>query len=159
MKTLRLLGIVAVALLLAAGVAQAKPKGCLTIQSGLLVDSVGNPIETGYDQWGYNYQARSFNGNYCDFSRGVYVPAGCPNDDTLQMKWNDAWLSNKDCDDPPDYTLQVPYAGATALPEKTERSGETIPAIITASQRLLPIGCRSYRRMVSRRDLRFRRRS
>lgn len=78
---------------------QAKgPHGCTTIQSGELVDSEGNPIETGYDAWGYNYQAQMFNGYYCDSYRNapwcqVYA------DVELIMKWNDAWLSNKDCDD------------------------------------------------------------
>ena len=84
MTRLRLLGIVLVALLLAAGAAQAKPKGCLTIQSGELVDVMGNPIETGYDEWGYNYQAHAFNGDYCDYRRGLPVP-GCPSDDVLKM--------------------------------------------------------------------------
>jgi len=37
-------------------------KGCTTIQSGELVASDGSVIETGYDQWGYNYQAHMFNG-------------------------------------------------------------------------------------------------
>lgn len=65
---------------------KAKPAGCTTIQSGLLVDSQGNTIETGYNDFGYNYQARIYNGDY-----------GYP-DWHLIMKWNDAWLSNKDCD-------------------------------------------------------------
>lgn len=59
---------------------------------------------TGYDQWGYNYQARTFNGLYANYSRPATpyteetcatVAWGC---DQLQMKWNDTWLSNKDCD-------------------------------------------------------------
>ena len=41
---------------------------CTTIQSGELFDSAGEVIETGYDMWGYNYQARMFNGYYCDSS-------------------------------------------------------------------------------------------
>ena len=74
-----------------------KPGGCTTIQSGDLVDSEGNIIETGYDDWGYNYQAHMFNGLYCDSYRGA---AWCQPyaDVSLKMKWNDAWLSNKDCD-------------------------------------------------------------
>ncbi|NNJ54261.1 MAG: hypothetical protein HKP17_13910, partial [Ignavibacteriaceae bacterium] len=74
-----------------------KKGDCVTIQQGGLFDSGGNPIETGYDEWGYNYQARIFNGYYCDAYRNAnwcqpYV------DVKLKMKWNDAWLSNKDCD-------------------------------------------------------------
>jgi hypothetical protein len=75
-----------------------KNAGCTTIQSGELLASDGSKIETGYDQWGYNYQAHMFNGTYCDAYRDV---AWCQpyKDDVLMMKWNDAWLSNKDCDD------------------------------------------------------------
>ena len=71
---------------------------CTTIQSGELYASDGSVIETGYDQWGYNYQAHLFNGYYCDAYRDA---AWCQDykDDRLIMKWNDAWLSNKDCDD------------------------------------------------------------
>ncbi len=28
---------------------------CTTIQDGMLVDSAGISITTGYDEWGYNY--------------------------------------------------------------------------------------------------------
>jgi len=71
--------------------------GCTKIQSGTLVASDGSTIETGYDQWGYNYQARIFNGGYCDAYRDA---DWCQEwkEDELIMKWNDAWLSNKDCD-------------------------------------------------------------
>jgi len=72
-------------------------KDCTTIQDGTLLTSDGDVITTGYDQWGYNYQAHLFNGFYCD----AYRDAGwCQpyKDDSLSMKWNDAWLSNKDCD-------------------------------------------------------------
>lgn len=70
---------------------------CTTIQSGTLLTSVGTLISTGYDEWGYNYQAHMFNGMYCDAYRNA---AWCQPyvDDELEMKWNDAWLSNKDCD-------------------------------------------------------------
>ena len=44
-------------------------KECATIQSGGLTDSKGLTIETGYDQWGYNYQAHMFNGFYGNYSR------------------------------------------------------------------------------------------
>ncbi len=70
---------------------------CATIQSGKILTSDGTVIKTGYDQWGYNYQAYIFNGTYCDSYRDA---AWCQEwkDVKLIMKWNDAWLSNKDCD-------------------------------------------------------------
>jgi hypothetical protein len=69
---------------------------CVTIQDGTLVDSAGNVIKTGYDTWGYNYGAHMFNGTYCDAYRDA---SWCQpyKDIELIMKWNDAWLSNKDC--------------------------------------------------------------
>lgn len=71
---------------------------CTAIQGGELLASDGSLIETGYDEWGYNYQAHAFNGMYCDAYRDAewcqpYSDVG------LMMKWNNAWLSNKDCDD------------------------------------------------------------
>lgn len=71
--------------------------GCTTIQSGTLLTSDGEVIKPGYDKWGYNYQAMMFNGTYCDAYRDA---AWCQayKDVNLQMKWNEAWLSNKDCD-------------------------------------------------------------
>jgi len=70
--------------------------GCTTIQDGTLLTSDGKAIMPGYDQWGYNYQAHMFNGGYCDAYRNA---AWCQpyKDDYLIMKWNDAWISNKDC--------------------------------------------------------------
>jgi hypothetical protein len=72
-----------------------KPE-CTTIQDGTLLTSDGRVILSGYDEWGYNYQARIFNGMYCDAYRDA---AWCQpyKDVNLMMKWNDAWLSNKDC--------------------------------------------------------------
>lgn len=68
---------------------------CTKIQSGLLTDSNGNVITTGYDQWGYNYQAHMFNGFYENFTRpAVPVTTGSVR---LMMKWSDDWLSNTDC--------------------------------------------------------------
>jgi hypothetical protein len=82
---------------LTAGIAMAAKDTCTTIQSGTLLTSTGSVIETGYDVWGYNYQARIFNGKYCDSNQNA---AWCQPyaDDDLEMKWNDAWISNKDCD-------------------------------------------------------------
>ncbi len=68
---------------------------CTTIQDGEIYSSTGELITPGYDQFGYNYQAHMFNGRYCDYDRelgGEYC------DTKLSMKWNDAWLSNTDCD-------------------------------------------------------------
>jgi hypothetical protein len=67
---------------------------CVTIQDGILTDSKGNPITLGYDDWGYNYQAHMFNGFYDNYNRpDTPVTSG----DELIMKWNDAWMSNKNC--------------------------------------------------------------
>lgn len=67
------------------------------IQDGVLTTSDGQVIETGYDQWGYNYQAHMFNGYYCDAYRDA---SWCQQWKSvrLMMKWNDAWLSNVDRD-------------------------------------------------------------
>ena len=77
---------------------QEKKSGCTTIPSGLLYDSEGEQILPGYNKWGHNYQARAFNGYYCDSYRDA---AWCQpyKDVKLSMKWNDAWLSNQDCND------------------------------------------------------------
>lgn len=68
--------------------------GCTTIQSGEILASDGSVVEVGYDQWGYNYQAQMFNGFYENYMRPTtLVEEG----DRLIMKWNDAWISTKDC--------------------------------------------------------------
>jgi len=61
------------------------PDGCTTIQSGNIENSLGQTIATGWDDYGYNYQAHK---SSFDIFPGFH----------LTMKWNDAWLSNKDCD-------------------------------------------------------------
>lgn len=75
--------------------------GCTNIQSGLITDSVGNTVEVGYDQYGYNYQARMFNGTYDSSDRNLdgtyWGSTGDFVDDKLIMKWSDAWLANVDC--------------------------------------------------------------
>lgn len=72
-----------------------KPTACATIQDGTIEDIAGNPLSSGYDQWGYNYQAHMFNGYYDNYSRpAVPVTSG----DSLIMKWSDSWLANVDCD-------------------------------------------------------------
>jgi len=104
---------------------KAKPEKCTTIKDGILEYSTGHyldgtPLIVGYDIFGYNYQAHMFNGSYANAYLGRPGAAFSPyegDDDTylaenpgaedhwtwpyrdvqLMMKWNDAWLSNKDC--------------------------------------------------------------
>ncbi len=85
------------ALVSAPVMAVAATSTCQTIQSGALLNSANEVIETGFDSWGYNYQAHLFNGKYCDAYRNATWCQPYVNDD-LAMKWNDAWLSNQDCD-------------------------------------------------------------
>ena len=97
MKKIAFLAIVLVlVLIIAVPVAAKKPDECTTIKDGTLVDSTGAPLVLGYDQWGYNYQAHMFNGLYENNARPD--PPVTESDTQLQMKWNDAWLSNKSCD-------------------------------------------------------------
>ena len=79
----------------------------LTLMPGLSAAADG-----GYDEWGYNYTAHIFNGGYCDAYQGA---AWCQPyaDVDLIMKWNEAWLGNKDCDD--DLLLDRHYAFATYI--------------------------------------------
>ena len=68
---------------------------CNTIQSGELYAKDDSLITTGFDQWGYNYQAHQYIGYYGNYQRPPeLVDWGY----RLMMKWNDAWLSNVDCD-------------------------------------------------------------
>ena len=55
------------------------------------------PEGTGFDVWGYNYQAHIFNGMFCDayFNAPECQPF---RDVHLLLKWNDAYLSNQDRD-------------------------------------------------------------
>lgn len=102
-----------------------KFSGCTTIQDGVLNYSVGHylegePIPTGFDEYGYNYQGHMFSGSYFNsYAGGAGFPPYEGDDDAyldenpsaashwawpyrdieLIMKWNDAWISNKDCDD------------------------------------------------------------
>ncbi len=95
----------------------------VTIQDGLLTYSPshylhGQPLKVGYDIYGYNYQAHMFSGSYANIYLGgegfppyegdtaaylAQYPAAkfkwyWPyRDDQVIMKWNDAWISNKDC--------------------------------------------------------------
>lgn len=90
--------LIMVALTLVVGISTlASAQECTKIQDGALLRTDGVIIQTGFDEWGYNYQAHMFNGTYCD---AYHDAAWCQDykDDELLMKWNDAWLSNKDCD-------------------------------------------------------------
>jgi hypothetical protein len=114
------------ALLVAPGLHAAPDKeDYTTIQDGILTYSAGHylagqPLATGFDPYGYNYQAHLFVGSYANVYLGgagfppyegddeAYLAAnpGAAShwawpyrDIQLNMKWNDAWLSNKDRDD------------------------------------------------------------
>jgi len=65
------------------------------IQSGGVMDSVGNSVTLGYDKYGYNYQAHMFNGLYDNYARPTnVVETGAVK---LMMKWSDDWLANVSC--------------------------------------------------------------
>ena len=102
----------------------AKKAVCTRIKDGVLTYSAGHylegePLTIGYDIFGYNYQAHMFNGLYANayLGRDGYPPYEGDDDaylaenpaaeshwtwpyrnDKLMMKWNEPWLSNKDCD-------------------------------------------------------------
>lgn len=142
MKKLKiLLGILALIVIatpvLAKGDKAKSPKAeggnsCLTIPGGqILAGDSSTPITTGYDQWGYNYQAHMFNGGYCDAYRDA---AWCQEykNINLIMKWNDAWLSNKSCDSDPfldRHYEHESYIGSGAW-ETNHQSGEYDPMIV-----------------------------
>ena len=86
-----------------------KSQGCATIKSGTIRAFNGDIIIQGSDQWGYNYQAHIFNGLACNTNR---AGGDCIfNTEQLLMKWNDAWVSNKDCDG--DHLLDQHYGFAS----------------------------------------------
>jgi hypothetical protein len=100
------------------------PMPCITIKDGILTYSAGHYLDNvslmlGNDPYGYNYQAHKFNGSYFNSYAGKdgFPPYEGDTDSyladnpsvvnhwawpyrevDLSMKWNDAWLSNKDCD-------------------------------------------------------------
>ncbi|MDH4366681.1 MAG: hypothetical protein OEV57_00885 [Dehalococcoidia bacterium] len=122
--------LVLVAALIATPVIAGKSSDCTRIQDGTLAYRVGHylegePLKTGYDIFGYSYQAHLFVGSYANvYLGGDGFPPYCGDDEAyaqrlidegcasnpygkwywpyrdiwLNMKWNDAWLSNKDCD-------------------------------------------------------------
>lgn len=97
---------------------------CTSIQDGVMTYSSGHylaeeSLTTGFDEYGYNYQAHLFKGSYANAYLGrdgfppftgdddSYLEANPGaaskwywpyHDDKLLMKWNDAWLANTDCD-------------------------------------------------------------
>jgi len=97
---------------------------CVTIQDGVLIYTAGHylypqPIKTGYDIFGYNYQAGMFNGTYANVYLGrdglppydgddVAYLAAYPGaatkwywpyrKDNVAMKWDEGWMSKQDCD-------------------------------------------------------------
>jgi len=102
----------------------AKKGDFTTLQDGVILYSsthylAGTPIPVGYDVYGYNYQGHVFKGSYANAYLGGYgFPPYEGSDEAyladnptvvnnwawvyrntdLLMKWNDAWISNKDCD-------------------------------------------------------------
>jgi hypothetical protein len=126
MKKLILSVLIVSMLLVSVGMVVAKKDdGCVSIKEGILEYSAGHyfagtPLVIGYDEFGYNYQAHLFKGSYANVYLGG---AGYPpymgdtdaylaenpgaashwawpyRDVQLSMKWNDAWISNKDCDE------------------------------------------------------------
>lgn len=66
-----------------------KSQNCTNIQSGEIVDFKGETITIGFNDEGYNYQAKIYSGEmYPETSPGWY----------LEWRWNDAYLSTQDCD-------------------------------------------------------------
>lgn len=125
MKIAKILLVIACALVICigfgnAGMATTIKDGTLTYSVGHYLQLQGQPLKTGYDIFGYNYQAHMFNGSYANAYLGkdgfppyegddeAYLAENPGADSkwywpyrgvTLQMKWNDAWLSNKDMDE------------------------------------------------------------
>lgn len=100
-----------------------KAQKCTTLKDGIYYSAghylEGEKIPVGYDDFGYNYQGHMFKGSYANvyLGRDGFPPyegddesylaenPGAENhwawpyrDTHLIMKWNDAWLSNQDCD-------------------------------------------------------------
>lgn len=125
MKTNKtLLVLVSLTLLTLPAVYAAPKKDIGTITEGEILYSAGHylagqPIPTGFDPFGYNYQGHLFKGSYFNaYSGGAGFPpyegdaeayleanpgaaghwAWPYRDIQIVMKWNDAWLSNVDRD-------------------------------------------------------------
>jgi hypothetical protein len=125
MKTIKAFTTFSLAIILAGMLSAAKaaptavtiPQQVLTYQPGHYL--AGQLIPLGFDVYGYNYQAHMFRGYYANAFLGAdglppyygdtaaYLAANpsaatkdywADRDVWLEMKWNDAWLSNKDSD-------------------------------------------------------------
>ncbi|MBN2415284.1 hypothetical protein JXO52_05555 [bacterium] len=104
-------------------VSLAKPGGDRIVDGNIYYSDshyfAGSPIRPGFDAYGYNYQAHEFKGSYANvYLGGNGYPPYEGNDDAyvaanpsvvstwywpyrdvkLIMKWNDAWISNRDQD-------------------------------------------------------------
>jgi len=109
--------------------------GNIPYPTGHFLDEIN--YTTGYDVFGYNYQAHIFNGSYANAylgRPGSALPPYTGDDATylaenssaashwvwpfrnvqLQMKWNDAWLANKDCNEDGALDRSTPYKGSGA---------------------------------------------
>ena len=126
MKKIRILATILAALMLVVlTVTPAMAKdNSKTITQGEIVYSpthflAGQPIPTGFDAYGYNYQGHMFSGSYFNSYAGGGGFTAWKGDDVaylavnptaashwawpyrevnLAMKWNDAWISNKSVD-------------------------------------------------------------
>jgi len=82
-------------------VALAAPAGaqsvCAKIKDGTITDNQGATfLKAGFDQYGYNYQAKMFNGLPANYLRpATPVTEGTEN---VIIKWSDEWLATVDCD-------------------------------------------------------------
>ena len=118
------ISVIAMLLVLTVTPAMAKKDDSKSITAGEIVYSAthfnaGQPIPTGFDVWGYNYQGHMFNGSYFNsYAGGNNLPAWDGDDVAyldanpvaashwawpyrevqVKMKWNDAWISNKSYD-------------------------------------------------------------
>lgn len=105
MKMKFLFGIFFIAILLSTTASLAKPQKCTTIKDGVLKYPVGHYLEgqlltTGYDIYGFNYQAHRFDGCFVNYLRSYHGSPPYEGECSMHfsLKWNDAYLSNKDCD-------------------------------------------------------------
>jgi hypothetical protein len=94
-KTVFILIILFVALFAFSVTGAGAKKECTTISSGTLYSPSGKLATLGFDEYGYNYQAHLFKGYYGNY-REPPLPVNWGY--RFSMKWNDAWMSNKDCD-------------------------------------------------------------
>ena len=116
--------LISTSILSSVALAASAKKGGNSILNGNVFYSAGHylqgkPIPTGYDSYGYNYQAHMFNGCYANVYLGkdgfppytgddasylVENPGAASHwawayrDIRIVMKWNEAWLSNMDRD-------------------------------------------------------------